>query len=112
MTEHEQKAEADHEKQKARLEVNTSVKKVVPGPDVLREGHGHQLNRNEHQQKAARVLSRVGQPCACIVIGPIQVRSSIQEFSASFDDRTPSGELTLLTLDAAQTHCVADLWKK
>jgi hypothetical protein len=88
MTEHKQKAKADHEKQEARLEVHTTVKKVVPGPGILRQGHGNQLNGSEHQQKAAEVFRSVGQQRGCIVMGPIPVRSMIQEFPASFVDST------------------------
>lgn len=83
MTEHEQKAKADHEKQEARLEVHTTVKKVIPGPGILRQGHGNQLNGREHQQKAADVYRSAGQQCGCIVMRPIHVLSMIQEFLAS-----------------------------
>lgn len=53
MTEHKQKAEADHEKQEVRLEIHATVKKVVPGPGKLRPRHRNQLNSGEYQQNAA-----------------------------------------------------------
>jgi hypothetical protein len=61
MTEYKQKAKADHEKQEARLEVHTTLKKVIPGPDVLRQRHGNQLDSSEHKQKAAEVFGSAGQ---------------------------------------------------
>ena len=88
MTEHKQKAKADHKKQEARLEVRTTVKKVVPGPGILRQGHGNQLNGSEHQQKAADVFRSVGQNCECAVMRPALVPSMTQEILASFVDST------------------------
>lgn len=96
ITEHKQKVKADHEKQEARLEVHTTVKKVVPGPGILCQGHGNQLNGSQHQQKAAGVFKSVGQQCRSVVMSPIYVRSMIQEFLASFVDGTPFDELNYL----------------
>jgi len=61
IAEHKQKVKADDEKQKARLEVDAAMKKVVPGPGILREGHGNQLNGDEHQQEAVDALKSAGQ---------------------------------------------------
>jgi hypothetical protein len=63
MTKHKQKAKADHEKKEARLEVHTAMKKVVPGPGILRQGHRNQLNGSAHQQKKAGVFRSVAQKC-------------------------------------------------
>jgi hypothetical protein len=40
MTEYKQKAKADYKKQEARLEIHATAKEVVPGPGILRQGHG------------------------------------------------------------------------
>ncbi len=61
ITEHKQKVKADHEKEEARLEVHTTAKEVVPGPRILREGHGNQLNGNEYQQEAVDASKSAGQ---------------------------------------------------
>jgi hypothetical protein len=61
IAEHKQKVKTEDEKQQARLEVDSAVKKVIPGPRVLREGHGNQLNGGEHQQKAVDALKSAGQ---------------------------------------------------
>jgi hypothetical protein len=100
MTEHKQKAKADHKKKEARLEVHTTVKKVVRSPDILRQGHGNQLYGSEHQQKAADIFKSEGQQCGCVVIGPIHVGSMIQEFPASFVDRTLFDKFNCLGFDA------------
>jgi hypothetical protein len=94
VTEYEQEAKTDHEKQEARLKVHTTVKKVVPGPGVLGQGHGNQLKSSEHQEKSADDFSTVGGQCRYVVMGPIHERSMIHEFPASFVDSTLSDELS------------------
>jgi hypothetical protein len=83
MAEHKHQTKEDDEEEKARLEVHSTAKKVVPGPGVLREGHGKQFNGCKHQQKTAEVFWGMGQPCVWTTARPMYVRSIAQEFPAS-----------------------------
>lgn len=104
ITEHEQKVKANHKKQEARLEVHSTAKKVVPGPGILGERHGNQLNDGERQEKAVNVFESPGQQCRTIVTGPIYVRSTIQEFLAFSVDGTPSDELNRPSIRCGHWH--------
>ncbi|HEX3987057.1 MAG TPA: hypothetical protein VHX13_10655 [Acidobacteriaceae bacterium] len=53
-------AQATHDDEEPKLEVLPTLKKVVPGPQVLGDGHGQQLNEGESQQKTAQMDTHPG----------------------------------------------------
>jgi len=93
LAEHKQKAEADDEEQKTGFEVRTTMKEVIPVPDVLRERHGNQFNGGQQQEKSANDLSGVGQPYRCTAAGPVGEGSMIQKLPAFLVNTTPCSGL-------------------
>ena len=78
LRQNEREAQRHHDGQDAEFEILSAVKKAIPCPDMLRQGHGDQLNRCQDQQEPAQQTAQVQSIRGCVEGGPLCDRTTNQ----------------------------------